>query len=192
MTQVPLARPVQTPATNREAATAMGTALAPHEPMAIAHSLNHPLHEQRTYLRAEGSSALRSTCNGRAPRKGETPFITPADWPADALLLALVEAAVRADFMHRSECSRLEVDFYQSTALAWWREGETGPELLDLVVEPRIGVRRVLDVERARALFDEVASGCLAAHMLRSPLTLKPTVELWSPRPTCAKGAPLK
>jgi hypothetical protein len=160
---------------------------ASHELGFNMHPLGHPFHVVRTWLRAE-RSAMLSTCSGPLLPSPGTPLSTPPGWPADALLLAVVEAAVRADFVHRAECVRMDVDFYESTALARWSEGETGPELLDLVVEPRIGVHCASDIERARALFDEVASGCLAAHALRIPLMLKPTVELWAPRPACAGG----
>jgi hypothetical protein len=162
---------------------------ASREPRSDVHPRGQAFHELRTWLRAAGSSAMLSTCSGPTLPVTGTALATPPGWPADALLLAVVEAGVRADFFHRSEGAGLDLDFYESTALARWSEGEHGPDLLDLVIEPRVGVHCDADVERARALFTEVASNCLIAHALRVPLTLKPTVEFWSARPVVAGGS---
>ena len=123
---------------------------------------------------------MLSTCNGPSLRVAATELATPACWPVDALLLGALEAGVRADFLYRAEAAELELAFYESTAQARWSEGPPGPDLLDVCVQPRVGVLRRPDVARARSLFTEVAVGCLAARALRIPLTLQPTVELWS------------
>ncbi|MGO9831583.1 MAG: hypothetical protein ACLPJH_15700 [Myxococcaceae bacterium] len=126
---------------------------------------------------------MLSTCSGPALRVASLELAAPPCWPVDALLLGAVEAGVRADFVYRAERAGLEVAFYESTAQARWSEGVHGPELLDLCVQPRVGVHRPADVQRARALFGEVASGALVARALRAPLSLQPTVELWRARP---------
>ncbi len=137
----------------------------------------------RTWLRTEAGAAVLSTGSGPALRVGDMELAAPPGWPVDALLLGAVEAGVRADFVYRAECAGLDVAFYESTAQARWSEGLLGPELLDLCVQPRVGVHSQADVQRARALFGEVASGALVARALRAPLTLQPTVELWTARP---------
>ncbi len=155
-------------------------------------SEGHPhaaVHVLRTWLRAEGGAAVLSTCSGPSLRVADTSLSAPPCWPVDALLLGAVEAGVRADFVYRAERAGLDVAFYESTAQARWSEGPPGPELLDLCIQPRVGVHQPVDVDRARALFEEVAAGCLAARALRCPLTLQPTVELWRARPQGPGGS---
>lgn len=132
---------------------------------------------------------MLSTCSGPALRVAAHELSAPAGWPVDALLLAAVEAGVRADFVYRAERAGVELAFYESTAQARWSEGPAGPDLLDVCVQPRVGVHRHQDVARARALFSEVTAGCLAARALRIPLALQPTVELWSARPSTPGGS---
>ena len=109
----------------------------------------------------------------------------------DALLLGAVEAGVRADFLHRAERAGLDLAFYESTAQARWSEGPHGPELLDVCVQPRVGLHRPSEVQSARSLFSEVAVGCLVARALRAPLILQPTVEVWTAR-TQSPGGPVR
>ncbi len=147
------------------------------------------MHVLRTWLRAEAGAAVLSTCNGPSLQVAAHGLAAPACWPVDALLLAAVEAGVRADFVYRAERAGLELAFYESTAQARWSEGTTGPDLLDVCVQPRVGVHRCQDVARARSLLGEATAGCLAARALRIPLTLQPTVELWSVRPASPGGS---
>lgn len=109
-------------------------------------------------------------------------------WSVDALLLGVVEAWVRADFLHRAKQAALDVDFYESSAQARWTEGEKEASFLDVAIQPRIGVQRPADVPRAEALFNQVASGLSFASSLRVPLTIRPTVELWTARPLSGGG----
>jgi hypothetical protein len=153
------------------------------------HSHGGSVHTVRTSLRADSAGMVLSSCGGPSLRVagagiGDAPY-----WPADALLVGAVDAGVRADFMHRAELHRLAVAFYESTAQGRWVEGAGGPELLDLVVDPRVGVHNGADAALAKSLFHEVAAGCLVAHALRAPLTLQPTVEIWSAPPATPGGA---
>ena len=157
-----------------------------------AESEAHPhaaVHVLRTWLRAEGSIGVLRTHAGSALHVAATEFAAPPCWPVDALLLGAVEAGVRAEFVHRAERAGLELAFYESTAQARWSQGASGPEWLDLCVQPRVGVHRAADVEKARALFEEVSTSCLAARALRTPLILHPTVELWTARPGTPGGS---
>ncbi len=132
--------------------------------------------------------AVLSTCTGPSLRVADASLRAPP-WPVDALLLGAVEAGVRADFVYRAERIGLDIAFYESTAQARWSEGAQGPELLDLCIQPRVGVYHSLDVDRARILFAEVGVGCRVAHALRCSLTLQPTLELWRASPETSRGS---
>jgi len=162
-----------------------------HPPHSLPHGPAGSVRTVQTWLRADESGAVLTRCGGPSLRVAGPALGTTHPWPADALLVGAVEAAIRWDFMHRAECEHLDVAFYESSALGRWSEGEDGPQLLDLDVHPRIGVRAVADAALARSLFDEVAAGCTAARALRAPLTLRPTVEIWSaPRPPRGGAVP--
>ncbi len=134
---------------------------------------------------------MLSTCSGPALRVADAGLGAVASWPVDALLLGAVEAGVRADFLHRAERAGLELAFYESSAQARWSDGQHGPELLDVWVQPRVGVHRPFEVQSARSLFTEVAAGCLVARALRAPIILQPTVEVWRDRPS-RPGGPVR
>jgi len=147
------------------------------------------LHVLRTWLRAEGASGVLSTVSGPTLRvAGAEVAASPPCWPVDALLLGAVEAGVRADFIHRAERDGLPIAFYESTAQARWSEGEHGPDLLDVTVQPRVGVHQAADVGMARDIFAEVGVHCLVARALRAPLALQPTVEVWRAKPSGPGG----
>ena len=101
---------------------------------------------------------------------------------------AAKRAAELLDFMQLAERDGLAVAFYESTALGRWSVGDA-PRLLDLDVHPRVGVHAAADAERTRSLFDQLAGGCLALRTLRAPVTLHPTVEIWTSRQPPPGGA---
>jgi hypothetical protein len=159
-----------------------------HPSLTHVHAHGGAVHTVRTWLRSDGAGVVLSSCGGPSLRvAGEGLGGVPA-WPADALLVGAVEAGVRADFVHRAALQGLAVAFYESTAQGRWVEGASGPELLDLVVDPRVGVHDGADAALAKSLFFEVGTGCLAARALRAPLTLLPTVEIWSAPPSTPGG----
>jgi hypothetical protein len=140
------------------------------------------VHSVQTWLRDEKGGAVLSTCNGPTLRASTAGVGAPLHWNADSLLVAAVEVGVRADFLHRAGLAGLGIAFYESTALGRWAEGADGPDLLDLFIEPRVGVRCAADATLAGALFTEVATRSLVARSLRAPLRLQPTVEVWAAR----------
>ena len=147
------------------------------------------VHSVQTWLRDEKGGAVLSTCNGPSLRASSSGIGAPLHWNADSLLVAAVDVGVRADFLHRAERAGLEVAFYESTALGRWTEGVAGPDLLDLFIEPRVGVHSAADAALASTLFTEVASGSLVARSLRAPLRVQPTVEIWAARSGNLGGA---
>lgn len=143
----------------------------------------------QTWLRADESGAVLTRCGGPSLRVAGPALGSTHPWPADVLLVGAVEAGIRSDFMHRAESEHLQVAFYESTAVGRWSEGEQGAELLDLDIHPRIGVHGAADAALARSLFEEVATGSTAARALKAPLTVRPTVEIWSARRGSPGGA---
>ena len=163
----------------------METAAQSPEQSEAAHP--HPLHVSHSCLRTEGVAAVLTVNSGPMLRLAGPGIGTPACWSEEALLLGAVEAGVRADFVRRAQRVGLDVDFYESTAQARWTEDETGPCLLDVTVEPRIGVKRAADAPTVPDLLAQVASASLVARALRTPLTIRPTVEVWIAR-TSSRG----
>ncbi|HMK72736.1 MAG TPA: hypothetical protein VK454_05320 [Myxococcaceae bacterium] len=160
-----------------------------HTPAPPPHGPAGSVRTVQTWLRADASGAMLTRSGGPSLHVAGPALGTTHPWPADALLVGAVEAGIRADFLALAASEKLEVAFYESTALGRWTEGERGPELLDLDVHPRIGVHRATDAALARSLFDEVAAGCTAARALRAPIALRPTVEIWSARRPPPGGA---
>jgi len=147
-----------------------------------------PVHTVQTWLREDPGGPVLAHCAGPPVQVAGRSLDISAHWPADALLVGAVEASVRADFMQLAERDGLAVAFYESTALGRWSVGDA-PRLLDLDVHPRVGVHAAADAERTRSLFDQLAGGCLALRTLRAPVTLHPTVEIWTSRQPPPGGA---
>ncbi len=112
----------------------------------------------------------------------QSPVHLDVGWPAETLLVGAAETAVFADFHKRAQAERLEVLFYEGTAMGRWSEGPGGPALLDLVVRPRVGVHSALDAARARELLQLVQRSCILGCKMGLGLSIDPVVEVWQAR----------
>ncbi|MGO9832092.1 MAG: hypothetical protein ACLPJH_18315 [Myxococcaceae bacterium] len=139
-------------------------------------------HVAETCLRTTGAEWTLSVLGGSTT---SSPSSQPGEWPPETLLVAAAEASVFTEFKKRTKVPRLEVVFYESTALGRWGEGPEGVILLDLIVRPRVGVRSAPDAERARELFGLVQRSCAVGRELPSAFAVDPVIEVWPANSLC-------
>lgn len=108
-------------------------------------------------------------------------------WRPEELLIGAVELGVMLRFLALAEEEGLQVASYQSSALGRFRgHAEEGCQLIDLIVRPRVSVKRVKDVVHAEALFARLAQSPPDAGLLRVTPRLQPSVQLRSLAPETA------
>ena len=105
-------------------------------------------------------------------------------WRPEELLIGAVELGGMLRFLALAEGEGLKLVSYQSSALGRFRgHAESGNELIDLIVRPRVGVEREEEVAQAEALFELLAREPPDAGLLRVPPRLQPQVQLWHVTP---------
>lgn len=108
-------------------------------------------------------------------------------WTPETLLVGAVEGRTLQLFLERAGAERIEVLFYQSSAMGRRAEGHGDmPHFTDLIVRPHVAVRSEEEAERVRHIFQELPSRCFPSSMMRLTPRIEPVVEIWE-----TEGAPL-
>ncbi|MFL5347685.1 MAG: hypothetical protein ACJ8AT_23095 [Hyalangium sp.] len=111
----------------------------------------------------------------------------PDRWSPETMLIGAAEGCTLQTFLDRARAERIEILFYQSSAMGRRVEGNgLPPHITDIIVRPHVAVRTEEDAERVRHIFAELPRWCFPSTILRLTPRIEPIVEVWDghARPT--------
>jgi hypothetical protein len=105
----------------------------------------------------------------------------PDRWSPETMLVGAVEGRTMQVFLEWAQAERIDILFYQSSAMGRRVEGNGGlPHLTDVIVRPHVAVRAEDDAERVRHIFEELPSRCFPSSILQLTPRIEPVVEVWN------------
>jgi len=123
-------------------------------------------------LRAEGLPALE--------------FASPAEfqgrddrWTPEHLYVAAAETCLLTTLLAIAELSKLEIARYHCQARGKLEKVEgTGYLITEIVLQPKVQVRREADVARARQLLEKAEKNCLISKSMRTIVRVEPQISV--------------
>lgn len=111
---------------------------------------------------------------------------SPDRWSPETMLVGAVEGRTLQIFLERARTEKIELLFYQSSAMGRRVEGpEASPHFTDVIVRPHVAVRSEADAEKVRNIFEELPGRCFPSAILKLTPRIEPVVEVWDgPRPS--------
>ena len=102
-------------------------------------------------------------------------------WSPETLLVGAVEGRTLQAFLERAQAERIEILFYQSTAMGRRVDGNGGlPHFTDFIVRPHVAVRSEEDAEQVRRIFEELPCRRFPSSMMQLIPRIEPFVEVWN------------
>jgi hypothetical protein len=101
-------------------------------------------------------------------------------WTPETLLVGAVEGRTLQAFLECARAERIQVLFYQSSAMGRRVEAPGGqPHFTDFIVRPHVAVRSEEDAEQVRRIFEELPCRCFPSSMMQLTPRIEPVVEVW-------------
>lgn len=112
-------------------------------------------------------------------------------WSPETLLVGAVEGRTLQAFLEQARAERIEILFYQSSAMGRRVEGYGGlPHFTDFIVRPHVAVRTEEDAELVRRIFEELPCRCFPSSMMFLAPRIEPFVEVWEEESTQERVPP--
>ena len=98
-------------------------------------------------------------------------------WTPEHLFVAAVESCFMTTFLAIAELSKLEFAAFEAHAVGLLEKVEgKGLQMTEVVLRPRLTLRREEDVERALRILDKAERNCLISNSVTSRVVLEPVV----------------
>jgi hypothetical protein len=112
-------------------------------------------------------------------------------WSPETMLVGAAEGRTLQSFLERARAEKVEILFYQSSAMGRRVEG-TGapPHFTDIIVRPHVAVRSEEDAERVRYIFAELPCRCFPSSILKLTPRIEPVIEVWDDARAAERGPP--
>ena len=113
-------------------------------------------------------------------------FASPAEfqgrddrWTPEHLYVGAAEACLLTTLLAIAELSKLEIAAYRSHARGKLEKVEgVGYLITEIVLQPKVQVRREADVERARRLLEKAEKNCLVSKSVRTTIRVEPQISV--------------
>jgi hypothetical protein len=150
--------------------------------------------EFETHLQWQGSDRATLTTEHAPslPLGGLIAGHPPHDrWSPETMLVGAAEGRTLQSFLERARAEKLEVLFYQSSAMGRRVEGAgAAPHFTDIIVRPHVAVRTEEDAERVRNIFAELPCRCFPSSILKLTPRIEPVIEVWDSQRAAERAPP--
>ncbi len=139
-------------------------------------------HVYRTAVRWESERKAALTSEGlpdlQVATPPEFPGGHPGIWSPEHLYVAAAEACLMTTFLAIAANSKLEFNSYESSAEGILEKTESGFQITEITMRPKIRVSSADSIDRARRIIEKAEQHCLIANSMKTTTHLEPDISV--------------